>query len=460
MAFMDYFKRRGPGRKRHEPTRDTISYPSLVQVGSNGSRARLAYKPTPRNLRFFARTPYARRAINAIKNPIAMLDWEISPHDGIDMNSELERQIEIATYCFQHPNIDDSSRTLFEAVVEDILLGAGAIELQDSGDKDRPLWMWPVDGLTIQIYPGWTGAPDEARYVQIVGYGNFLGYGGGSQIQLRNDELMYLRPNPSSSTPFGTGPLEVAFNSVSRILGVGEFAGNVATNARPSIALDLGEVADAAAIAAFRKFWRDEVEGQGTMPIWGLSTMGADGKSRGAEVMRLYPEGDTGLYLKYQEFLKAEIATAFDLSPMNLGVERDVNRSTGEVGEDRDRDNAIKPTATLLSSHITRDALHAKLGFYQLRFRFRGLDNEDELEQATVYEHEYRSNAVTPNEYRKRRGYEPMDGEWGDKTFADTQIAFMAARGVAQIEDPSLPKQSPSAKTTPSPKATAKPRKG
>ena len=39
----------------------------------------------------------------------------------------------------------------------------------------RPLFMWPCDGLTIQIYPGWSGDPREIRYVQTVGYGNYLG---------------------------------------------------------------------------------------------------------------------------------------------------------------------------------------------------------------------------------------------------------------------------------------------
>jgi hypothetical protein len=33
------------------------------------------------------------------------------------------------------------------------LVGAAAIELQLGGDKLRPLWMFPVDGLSIQIYP-------------------------------------------------------------------------------------------------------------------------------------------------------------------------------------------------------------------------------------------------------------------------------------------------------------------
>ena len=456
MALLDLFKRRGPGRRKHEPHRDTIQYPNLVQTGNWGVRQKVAYKPTPRNLRFFSHTPYARRAINAIKNPIVMLEWDIVPLPGVEMNSELARQIELATYCFDHPNIDDSARTLFEAVIEDMLMGGGAIEMQESGDPLRPLWMWPVDGLTIQIYPGWTGAINEARYIQVVGYGNFLGYGGGSQVQLRNDELIYLRPNPSSSTPFGFGPLEIAFNSVSRILGVGEFAGNVASNARPSIMLDLGEGADGAAIAAFRQYWRNEVEGQGVMPITGLANQGGDGKLRGPSVLKLFPEGDAGLYLQYQEFLKAEIAAAFDLSPQNLGVERDINRSTSEVAEDRDRDAAIKPFATLLASHLTREAIHGKLGFSQLMFRFAGLDNEDELEMATVYEKEFKNNATTPNEYRNRRGRPPMEGQWGDLTYADVEIATFAARGAGVIDDKNLP----ALKTESKPASTNKLKKG
>jgi len=439
MALLDLFKGRRLGRRRQEPPRDTIAFPNLVQPnGGTQNRKRLAFKPVPRNLRWFALNPYARRAINAIKNPIAMLEWEIVPMDGVKLNSELERQIEVASYCVDHPNNDDSARTLFEQLTEDILLGAGAVEMQLSGDELRPLWMWPVDGLTIQIYPLWDGDPRDPRYVQIVGYGNFVGNGIGQQVTLRNDEMMYIRPNPMSSTPFGHGPLEIAFNTVSRILGVGEFAGNVATNARPSIGMDLGEGATPEIINAFRNYWRNEVEGQGEMPIWGLNSTGADGKSRGMEVIRLYPEGDKALYLEYQEFLIRELCAAFDLSPQNLGIERDVNRNTSETAEDRDRRQAIKPYAHLIASHLTREAIHGKLGFSRLEFKFKGIEAEDELNLAKVFETEYKNNAIIPNEYREQRGMPPLDNEWADMTFADFEIAMNAARGAAQVDDKNL----------------------
>jgi len=418
------------GRRRVEPVRDTQPWPTLFNIGQARPAQKTVWKPIPRNLRHFSRTPYARRAINAIKNPIAMLEWEIVPAPGVTETPELKRQIELATYCLQNPNRDDSWRSLVEQVIEDVLVGAGAIETQMSGDALRPLWLWPVDGLSIQIYPAWAGNADEARYTQSTGYQTYTG--GSRTIQLRDDELIYIKPNPTSATPFGLGPLEVAFISISRQLGVGEFAGNLSSNARPSILINMGENVEPEVAATYRAYWTNDIEGQGKTPIGAFN--------KGFEVARLYPEGDTGLFLKYQEFLKSEIATAFDLSPMNLGVERDVNRNTADVSSDRDWDQAIKPRASELASYLTRHALHRRLGFYQLRFNFLGLDIEDTKLNAETYAIEYKAGATTPNEYRETRGRPPLDTPFADMTGVDAEIAAEAARGAAEVLDNNLPK--------------------
>ena len=427
MALLDRFRRRG--RKPKAPERETEIFPRLTQLGQwQNRRNKPAYKPTNRNLRYFGRTPYARRAINAIKNPISQLSWEIVPRRGADASSELDRQIEIVARCLENPNADDSFRTMTEQVIEDLLHGAGAIEQQVGGDPDRPLWLWPVDGLSIEIYPAWTGDASEARYLQTIGYGSVGG--GRDGVQLRDDELIYIRPNPSTSQPFGTGPLEIAFSSISRLMGVGEYAGNVASNAKPSTILFLGEDADDKKIQAFRAYWRNEIEGQGITPITGGTK---------PDAVRLAPDGDAALYLQYQELLAREIAIAFDLSPQNLGVERDVNRNTSETAEDRDWDQAIKPWAHLLASAITRQAIHRRLGFYQIEFRFIGLDREDEQATADIYQTYYKNNLITPNQQLEKLGMPRSESVWGDRYFADVQIAMEAARSAKTIRDPDLP---------------------
>jgi hypothetical protein len=314
---------------------------------------------------------------------------------------------------------------MIEQVIEDMLCGAGAIEQQLSGDPLRPLWLWPTDGLAIQVYPGWTGDASEARYAQVPGYNVS---NGAQVINLRNDELIYIRPNPSTATPFGLGPLEVAFQSISRQLAVGEFSGNVASNARPNVMLDLGEGA-AGDVPAFRTYWTNEIEGQGKVPI--VAT-------KGGEVRKLYPEGDTALYLKYQEFLKTEIAVAFNLSPQNLGVERDVNRNTAEVGADRDMEIAVKPMATLVASTVTREAIQDRLGFSLLRLWFPELEAEDEAALSESYARDYENNLVIPNEHRKRRGWAPLKSKFGDLLKCEADLAIKAAQGAAVVLDDEL----------------------
>lgn len=428
MAFRDLFKGLKLGRRRAEPQRDTRAFPNLVQLSGQRPDAKVVFKPTPRNLRYFSRTPYARRAINAVKNPISMLEWDIVPVDGVEINSELKRQIAAAKASLSQPNRDDGFRAMIEQVVEDLMVGAGAIEKQRSGDEGRPLWLWPVDGLSIQIFPGWAGDASEARYAQAIGYGSYAG--GGITIQLRDDELIYIRPNPTTASPFGLGPLEVAFNSISRQLGVGEYAGNITTNARPNSMIDLGETADDKTVAAFRAFWTNEVEGQGIMPIIG---------TKGGKVLKLHPDGDEALFLEWQRFLVREIATACDLSPQNFGLEADVNRNTSEVAHDRDWDQAIRPMAHLVQSALTRGAVQQGMGFSQLRFKFLGLDREDEAAIAEIFAVEYENNATTPDEYRASRGRDPIDSEWGSMTKADVEIAMRAAAGTKTLIDPDLP---------------------
>lgn len=416
------------GRMRKNPARETTAYAKLQSIagGYATGKDRPMIKPTPSNLRRFSRTPYARKAINRIKNAIVMLEWEIRPKKGVTMTRELQRQIDVATACFDRPNQDDSFRTLLEQAIEDYLIaGAGAIEKEVGGDLMRPLWMWPVDALSIQLFPGWSGARDEARYLQSMGYGNV---GTNRGIPLRNDQLIYIRKDPSTGDPFGYGCLEVAFSSISRQLGVAEYAGNVASNGQPENMLQFVSM-DQTTLDRMRDWWRNDIEGQGQTPLIGGDEV---------KVHKLRGGSDDALFLKYQEFLLREIATAFELSPQNLGVEGDVNRNTSEVADDRDYDGAIIPTAKNIASYLTREAIESGLGFSQLEFGFAGLDRDDELNMAEVYEIEYKNNAATPNEYRERRGMAPMVAKWADLTSADVLIATQAAKGMAVDMDPDL----------------------
>lgn len=422
------------GRPRHEPPRDTVPYARLRNIFSGwGGRDndRPIIKATPANLRRFSRTVYARRALNVIKDAVATRGWEVAPKDGVNVNPEIQRQIDVVTACFSRPNHDDSTRSFLEQLSEDIqVCGAGAFEHQLGGDPLRPLWMWPVDALSIQINPAWNGEVDKARYVQSLGYGN-VGMQQGTP--LRNDELCYIRANPSTDTPFGLGWVEVAFASINRQLAAADNAGNIAGNNTAQNLLFFKGM-DTDTLAAFRAYWQNEIEGQGNTPIFG----GEDAKT-----FALRGSTDDALFLKWLEFLIREIACASGVSPQNLSVERDVNRDTAEVAEDRDWRQTIIPHAGLITSYINREVIEGKLGFSQIEFRIIGLDREDELDLARIAELRWKTNSITADEIRARYGEPPMESFWGKMTRADVEIAIAAARGAKTIDDPGLEPRSP-----------------
>lgn len=169
-------------------------------------------KNTPFNLRRFSETPIPRRAINLVKNTVVDLPWKLVPEEDIEHDEEVEQRIRIGRYCLNHPNDDDSFRTLTEQITEDILVGGyGAAEFGMTPDYRRPFKLWAVDGSTIRIYADWMeGQDDRPRYAQMTGLRGERGL-----VQFLDDELIYIRDNIRTSTPFGLGRVEVAFNCYS-----------------------------------------------------------------------------------------------------------------------------------------------------------------------------------------------------------------------------------------------------
>lgn len=389
-------------------------YPRLFTLFNKGQPL---HRFAPINLRTLSRTIYARRAINAIKDPIKQMRWEVRPRKDVKMNSEVRRQIDAATAVFERPNQDDTFMTFTEQLIEDYLaVSAGCYEQQIQKDKERPVMMWPVDGQSIQIFPDWKGDREAIRYQQSLGVLN----GSTQALQFTDAEMAYIRPNPSTETPYGYGPLEIAARSISRQLGVGEYAGSLASNASPGVMLWFAN-GDNLTINRFREYWRHEVEGQGVTPI-----VGGDKEPKS---INLHAEGDDALYPKWQQFLIHEIATAFGLHVLNFNPMVTMSGDVAQFARDQDWEHAIRPMAKVIQERYTLDTLRKRMGFYSLEFYFEGLDREDEKELAEIYKIYYQNNLTTPNDFRTwKLGLDRSDNDWADKTYGDMQIAIGNAR--------------------------------
>jgi phage portal protein BeeE len=383
------------GAAEAEAERKTLALPAILSpVQFPGQHLP---KPTPVNLRRFAETPLVRRAINVIKDRIAAMDWQVRVRRGVvvDDLAFAERKLRALRRTLEEPNATDSFRTLMEQVIEDVLTGGyGAIEMEPTGDGERPAMLWAVDGASIRINPRWDGQPESPRYAQAL-----PGQLQSSAIELRDDQLMYVRMNPRSFTPFGLGPLEVAFETVNQFLSAHRFAGKLAANSVAQYALWLNEATPAQHDRLIR-WWQDEIEGTGRVPL--IST------EQKPEVLRFAQGTDADMRLAWQEFLIRMVANAFGLPPLMLGLERDVNQSTASEMSDEAFRGAISPLALLLAGHITRDLFGKCIGWREFEFVFNELGARDEMTELAVQVQLLQAGVLTVNEVRAMRGLGPL----------------------------------------------------
>ncbi len=210
---------------------------------------------------------------------------------------------------------------------------------------------------------------------------------------------MYLRLNPRTHTPFGLGRLEVAFETVNQFLSAQKYAGRLASNSVAQYALWLNEATPEQHDRLIR-WWQDEIEGTGRVPV--LSS------EKKPEVLRFAGGTDADLRLAWQEMLIRMIANAFDLPPMLLGVEGDVNRSTAAELASEAFESAVAPVAKLVAEHITRDLFAKKLGWREFEFTFNALEARDDASEAAVQKTLIDAGVLTVDEVRAMRGLPPL----------------------------------------------------
>ena len=224
------------------------------------------------------------------------------------------------------------------------------------------------------------------------------------EITLADEELSYIRLNPRTHTPFGLGKLEVAFETIHEFLSAHRFASRLASNTVVQYALWLQNLSPQHHERLIR-WWQDEIEGTGKVPILSVETK--------PEVLRFSGGTDADLRLQWQEFLIRMIADAFDLPPMLLGLERDVNRNTATTQYDDAFRTAVVPVARLMAEHLTRDVIGKRLGWNDLEFVFTDVDAPNELEQAQIQQILIGCGVLTVNEVRRMRGLPPLPEKQG-----------------------------------------------
>jgi len=314
---------------------------------------------------------WVRAAINIRRTQISSAEWEIVPFQSDQVASDtLAKQIK-RTFDMPNPK-QDSFRSFIEPIVEDVLvLDAGCIENVRSL-RQQIVQMWPVDGATIKISSTWDGSDPEA-------YRYFWYPDWQERARLKNRDMLYIMANPRTYSVVGLSPLETLKLAIDAELAGNEYNRRQVLSAAPDGLLDLGEGTLPEDVGRFKAYWNAEVAGKGAM--------GFIGNTKGAKFIDFHKSNIDMQFMEWQTYLVRKIAAVFGLSPQDLGLTFDINRSTSEVQAQNTEDRGLRPLMALLQDYLTREIVWDE-GFggpdNNLAFRFTALNLKESKSKADI----------------------------------------------------------------------------
>jgi phage portal protein BeeE len=390
-AAIDAFSGKVPqGKAEQHPLYLNFNVGTLGQPTQNS-------KVNHQMLRNFSENAVVRRAIDYIRNQVCRLAWDF---ETILLDKKLtadqKRRVQLLKDCLSNPNPNDDWMTWIGQLIEDsLVIGQSYTENKEftGHEKDHPYLWYPVDAASVQVYLDWDGDPRKPRFAQFDLKGR--------RIDLKTTELFEMVHNKRSNTPFGLSPVEVAVHQIQYLLEAQNYAGKTASNATPKKLLSLGSDVGETQVQAYRRYFKDEIEGRSHLPIIGGTE---DPKS-----IELGHTGDQALFLQWQAFLIGIIASTFNLDAMKFNLVVGINRSTGDTLDDVSDEGAIRPMAQQIEYYINRHIvpLFGLDGVVKFRFQYT-TSFQDRKSLSVIHQIYLQAETMTINEARREIGLPPL----------------------------------------------------
>lgn len=408
---------RMPEPKTSPARLQTYPTPGITLVGQN---APLVWQSNSQTYRMWSLTPWVRAAIKIRREQIASADWDIVQydHDG-PRNVRLSKRIRS---LLEEPNErSDSFHSFAQELLEDILvLDAGAAEKVRYPDGTIAE-LWPTPGEFIAVDPKWDGSVDtKPRYYYIPD--------GQVRATFVNADMMYMMDNPRTISSIGISPIEVLKTTIDSEMAAMYYNRRQVLGAAPDGVLNIGESALPDDVQKAKLDWNARVAEGGAVQIIG-----------GYKQPSWMPFRTSNRDMQFREWvdlLLRCIAVTYGLSPMDLGITFDVNRSTAEQQAENTEDRGLRPLLDLFQRYLTKNVVWDE-GFggraNNLAFRFSALNLNETKAKADINKIALGGTGwKTVNEARIMDGRQPL-GDLNDDNNIFNHILLMTPKGLLDL---------------------------
>ncbi len=316
-------------------------------------------------------SPWVRAAIDIRRDQVSSAEWDIVPYDkdGFGDNKRVARRVKA---LLSSPNADDTFFSLVQKTVEDILVLDGAPWEKVRYPTGEIAELYPVAGEFIAVNSRWDGSDeDQVRYLYVPD--------GNVHAQFTNADMVYFMQNPRTNSVVGLPPLEVLKATVDAELKAMEYNRKMVMGSPPEGVLNIGELATPTDVTAAKAEWDSNILGQSAFAVMG--------GYKNPSWMKFRDTNQEMQFREWQDYLVRQIAVVFALSPMDLGITFDVNRSTAEAQGDNTEDRGLKPLLQLIQERITQEVVwDESFGGRgnNLAFRFTALNLKESQARANI----------------------------------------------------------------------------
>lgn len=364
-------------------------------------------------------SPWVRASIDILRDAVSSAEWDILPRDKAGpKNVRLAKRIRD---LMENPNPADTFWDFAQKLIEDIcVLDAGVAEKvrYPTGELAE---LWPTMGEQIWVNSAWDGSnPDATRYI--------WSPDGTVQATFRAADMMYVMQNPRTNSSVGLSPLEVLKRTIDAELNSMDYNSRMVRGAPPEGALNIGETAMDEDVKRAKREWESDILGQTGFAIIG-----------GFKAPSFIKFRDTNQEMQYREwldYLVRQIAVVFGLSPMDLGITFDVNRSTAEQQGDNTEGRGMKPLMAQFQTQITKHIVQDEsFGGREnnLQFVFTSLNLKESKSRADINKIAMGSTPwKSANEARLMDGRPPL-GDLDDDDNIFNCILALTPKGLMNI---------------------------